>query len=264
VVKIVPDKGRDLLRKVGGDGARVAALVVLILVLVAVALVTVVRTSWDSLPGPELTIETCSFLVALLIVLAQQGAERRARRRRAVENLVRELASNASELTDGELMRTGPELMAAMADHGDGLRYYYSHLATTATRGAILSGALAGRQDHELVERLSRWVHECEACNRRFTMSELRLFSTAGDEVGVKERARIHVSIVTGPAAHQREALDEISRFLIGLREKGGLPNNLDPLLDQLGVAVSRFSLADEISTELQQDPIQRQLGFAG
>ncbi len=262
-MNVLREKGLGVLGKLSNDAVRVPVLIVLILALVTIALVTVVRTSWDALPGPEITVETCSFLAALLIVLAQQGVERRARRQRAIENVVRELVANASELTSGELMRTGQELTVAMADRGDGLRYYYSHLATTATRGAVLSGALAGWQDQDLVERLSGWVHECEACNRRFTMSELRLFSTAGDEAGVRERARIHVSIVTGPAEHQRKALNEIARFLLDLREEKRLPKQLNPLLDRLRAEVTRFSKADEVSVELRQEPTQRQLGFA-
>jgi len=260
---VLRKKGLGVLRKLGSDAVRVPVLIALILVLAAVALVTVVRTSWDALPGPEITVETCSFLVALLIVLAQQGVERRARRRRAIENVVRELIANAAELTSGELMRTGQELTVAMANRGDGLRYYYSHLATTATRGAVLSGALGGWQDQDLVERLSGWVHECEACNRRFTMSELRLFSTADDEAGVRERARIHVSIVTGPAERQRRDLDEIARFLFDLRKEKRLPKQLNPLLDRLRNELSSFPKADEISVELRQGRTQRQLGFS-
>jgi hypothetical protein len=248
------DKGRGAFRKLGGDEAMVQGVRALIFLLVLIALVTVVRTSWDALPNPEITVETCSFFAALLIVLAQHGAERRARRRRAIENVVKELAANAAELTTGELMRTGPELKGAMTDYVDGLRYYYSHLATTATRGAILSGALGGRQDRELVERLGGWVHECEACNRRFTMSELRLFSTAADEAGVSERARIHASIVTGPAAHQRAALKEAAGSLIGQSKSGRLPKQLNPLLEQLVLAVKRFAGADTIAVELEKE----------
>lgn len=251
------------MRKLGNDAVTVPVMIVLILTLVAIALVTVVRTSWDALPGPEITVETCSFLVALLIVIVQQSVERRARRGRAIENVVKELIANASELTSGELMRTGHDLTTAMADRQDGLRYYYSHLATTATRGAVLSGALGGWQDQRLVEQLSDWVHECEACNRRFTMSELRLFSTAGDEAGVRERARIHVSIVTGPAEHQRKALNEIARFLLDLRKERRLPKQLNPLLDRLTIEVTGFSKAHEVSVELRQEQTQRQLGFA-
>lgn len=250
------------LGRLGSEEARFAALVAVIVLLVTVALVTVVRSSWDALPRPEIIVETCSFLAALLIVLAQQGAERRARRNRAIENLLLELSDNASELTSGELMRNSRQLMVATADHEDGLRYYYSHLSTTATQGAVLSGALSGRQDRELAERLSRWVHECEACNRRFTMSELRLFSTAGDEEGVRERARIHVSIVTGPARHQREALKEISAFLVGFCDSGCLPKRLKPLIDQLATAVKHFQKADRIVAEFQQAQIQQQLGL--
>ena len=255
-------KSGSVFHRLRSDGAKVIALTVLILFFATVVLVTVVRTSWDELPKPEIIVETCSFLVALLIVLAQQGAERRARRQRAIETVIRELSANASELTSGELMRTGPQLLEAMADLDDGLRYYYSHLATTATRGSILSGALAGREDRELLRRLSQWVHDCEACNRRFTMSELRLFSTEGDESGVRERARIHVSIVTGPATQQRKALKEIADFVILLQDDSDLPKQMSPLVDELAAAVDRFSAADAVAEELEQEILQRQFGF--
>lgn len=258
-MSVLPGKAQRAFRRLRGEEARIRALRILIVILLVVALGTVIRTSWNGLPGPELTIETCSFLAALLVVLAQHGAERRALRRRAIENIASELAANASELTSGELMRTGSQLQAAMDDHGDGLRYYYSHLATTATRGAILSGALDGRQDRELVERLTQWVHDCEACNRRFMMSELRLFSTGANESGVRERARIHVSIVSGPAARQRAGLKEVADFLIDLGDRDSLPKQLSPLLARLKAAVEGFEGADAISVELR-----RQFGLAG
>jgi hypothetical protein len=236
-----------------GEEARVRALRGVVVILFAVALGTVIKTSWHGKPHLEIIVEACSFLGALAAIAAGQRADKRASRCRALANVMRELLANAHDLASGEFMRTETELHDAMNDHGDGLRYYYSHLATTATRSAILNGALDGRADHKLVEQLNQWVHDSEACNRRFMMSELRLFSTTADETGVRERVRIHVSIVTGPAVRQRAALEKIARFLMQRRYAIALPKDVAPLAQQLAVALERFRLADAIVAELEE-----------
>jgi hypothetical protein len=248
------NKARHGYHIIRGEEVRVRALGGLIGLLFAVALGTAIETSWNGKPHPEIIVETCSFLGALLVVAVQRGAAKRALRRRALKNVLSELIANAAELASGELMRTGAELTTAVEDHGDGLRYYYSHLATTATRSAILSGAFDGRRDDELLTHLSRWVHDCEACNRRFMMSELRLFSATPDVVGVQERVRIHVSIVTGPAVHQRRELRDVAIFLRKLDGEQALPKQLTPLLAKLSDALERFPSADAIGAELQED----------
>ncbi len=235
-----------------GEEVRVRALRGVVVILFAVALGTVIKTSWHGKPHLKIIVEACSFLGALAAIAAGQRADKRASRCRALANVIRELLANANDLASGEFMRTETEVHAAMNDHGDGLRYYYSHLATTATRSAILNGSLDGRADHKLVEQLNQWVHDSEACNRRFMMSELRLFSTAADEAGVRERVRIHVSIVTGPAVRQRAALEKIARFLMQRRDARALPKDVTPLLQQLAGAVDLFREADTIVAELE------------
>jgi hypothetical protein len=222
-----------------------------IVVLFCVAVVTAVVTSWNGKPHFEIIVEACSFLGAVLIVVAQHGAERRALRARALRNVLQELTANARRLAGGEFIRTPAELAVAMTDHTDGIRYYYSHLDTTATRSAILAGALDGRRDEGLLQHLTHWVSECEACNRRFLMSELRLFSSAGDLAGVQERMRIHVSIATGPAVQQRAALARTARFLLACNDERALPKRLSPLFAQLSDALQRFREADRIARRL-------------
>lgn len=241
----------NIYRVVRGEGTLLLALQGLIVLLFGVAVAAAVKTSLNGTLHFEIIVETCSFLGALVLVAAQHRASRRALRARAIKNVVNELVANATELTSGELMRTRAELLQAMDDYEDGVRYYYSQLATTASRSALISGALDGHRDQGLVHHLNQWVHDCEACNRRFMMSELRLFSTTADEVGVRERVRIHVSIVTGPAVSQREALARISEFICSLQQQKSLPKRLTPLVNELTSANATFGAADAIVAEV-------------
>lgn len=224
---------------------------ILIVLLFAVAVGTTVISSLNGKPHPEIIVEMTAFLAALVAIGYEHGATKRALRRRALQNVITELVANAKELVGGTLMHDGAQLRQAMNNHGDGLRYYYTHLATTATRGALLSGALDGRQDRALVEHLNSWVHDADICNRRFMMSELRLFSATRDDAGIRERLRIHVSIVTGPAVQQRRTVEALADYIRDLDRENKIPRQLTPLVVKLTTATSLFAHAESIVLDL-------------
>lgn len=236
-----------------GFDPRVRALWYAIGVLGAVGLGAAIYAWASGTLGPEIIVETCSLMCALLLVLAQRWAVDQALRRRALKNIAEELLLNARDLCGGELMRGCADILDAKNDPKDGLRYFYPHMATTVTGAALMSGALDGYRDQELAKHLSDWTHTAEECNRRFAMAEHLLFSTSADEAGVAERIRVHVSIVTGPAAKQRKLLRTIVDRLSELREDGALPKRLTEQLDELVAAVTRFDCAEAIVRDIER-----------
>ena len=114
---------------------------IVIALLVGMGLVTAVRASFSEF-RPEIVIETCSFVTALLLLIAEQRASRQAARRTAIRHATGELLSNAKALCSGCLMTGRNDLETQVKDLRSGLRFYYPDLATEAVKAALGGGAL--------------------------------------------------------------------------------------------------------------------------
>ena len=162
------------LRKVPWDGATILRSVWALIVLLFVGgLVAAVIGSLRT-PHPEVIIETCSFAVAILLVMAERSHAHYVTRIAAMRNVVDELNTDAAALFDGVWSELPEAVLKQLDDESDGLRFYYDHLATSAVATAILGGALDGRRDAELVRALYKWQRGADVCNARLSRARRR------------------------------------------------------------------------------------------
>ena len=228
------------------------AIWVLIAILVGVGLVTAVRASFTEF-RPEIVVETCSFVTALLLLVAEQRASRQAARRTAIRHATGELLSNAKALCHGCLMTKRGDLEAQIKDLQCGLRFYYPTLASEAVKSALGGGALDGHRDAKLVKQLSEWLIGAELCNARFTMAELLLFFLPATPEAMQERFQLHVSIAAGPAAKQRAALQAAAQSLDKFVAEGSLPRESSEHLDAMTSVFANFPEAETIADDAME-----------
>jgi hypothetical protein len=202
---------------------------------VAVAVVGSLRT-----PHPEIVIETCSFAVALLLVMAERGHARHTARIAALRNVVDELHVDSTALFDGVWRESPDAIIEQLDDESDGLRFYYDHLSTAAVNTAVLGGALDERKDADLVRALHKWQRGADICNARLSMAELHFFFLPRSRTGMLERLDVHLTIATDAVAKQRQELAELHEQMTVASQEGRLPPSTVRKLAEIGVLVAR------------------------
>lgn len=196
-----------------------AAIALLFAVGLGAAVVGSLRT-----PHPEVIIETCSFAVAILLVMAERSHARYGARVAAMRNVLDELVANATALFCGVWDEAPEAVIGQLPDKTGGLRIYYDHLAVSAVQAAILGGALESQTDAELVRTLHKWQHSADVCNARLSMAELHYFFLPRSDQGMLERLDIHLTIATDAVAKQRLELAELHALLVTMVETSRLP----------------------------------------
>lgn len=144
------------------------------------------------------------------------------------------------------------ELVTRSKDLRGGLRLYYPHLATTALKAALVGGAMDSNRDSKCVAALSQWLASVEICNTRFAMAELLLFFLPATTDAMRERLQLHVSIVAGPTAKQRDEFRSLIDQLNEFRAQGLLPKESGEHLDEIAAVMKKFTIADEVAEEVK------------
>ncbi|HEX5741152.1 MAG TPA: hypothetical protein VFY17_06300 [Pilimelia sp.] len=119
----------------------------------------------DAAGRAEAAAGVLAVLAAVLGIPAQRWAAARERRMASVAALRREIEDNRAVLA-GVLAE----------DAGRARRRVYPRLMTAAAELAA-TAALDPRRDAELVTRILRWIDGARAVNRRFDVTELRMFA---------------------------------------------------------------------------------------
>jgi hypothetical protein len=202
----------------------------LIAICVGAGLTAAITASFHAI-RPEIVVETCSFVAALLLVAVERRTSNAERRRLAISRILEELLGNATALCDGAWAESIDEILKQAENEHDGLRRYYEHLSTAATSTAVLTGALGAKDDDALVRRLQAWRVTAERCNARLSMAELLLFFLPPTRDAMQERVRLHMSIAEGVIVEQRAKLRELVAFLVEQRSRGVLPAEADSYL---------------------------------
>ncbi len=198
---------------------------VVIWTLIGAGLTTAVVTSLNEEPRPEIVIETCSLLAALLLVIVERLASRNAARRALLGWVIDELVANRDKL-EGKVWRKDKKtLRKEEEDVNAGLRFYYPHLSTSAISAAVLSTEF-DLHDLELVQKLHAWRDAADECNARLAMAQLLLFFLPATKEGMQERLRLHLSIRDLPVVRAREELENVTKYL--LKSRGSLPIEKD------------------------------------
>lgn len=198
---------------------------VVIWTLIGAGLSTAIITSFQERPKPEIIIETCSLLAALLLVIVERLASRNAARKALLGWVIDELAANGEKLEGQVWQKDTAVLKAEEEDVKEGLRFYYPHLSTSAIAAAVLSTEF-DLHDLELVQHLHKWRDAADECNARLAMAQLLFFFLPSTEAGMKERLMLHLSIRDLPVVRAREELGKVSEYL--LRARGNLPIESD------------------------------------
>lgn len=201
----------------------VSGIWLVIWLLIVTGLSTAIITSVNEDPRPEIIIETCSLLAALLLVIVERLSMRSAARRTLLVSVIEEMTANARKLTGDPWTKEEPLLEAEVEDTRRGLRFYYPHLATSAISAAVLSTNFDAR-DADLVDHLHHWQASAEECNARLTMAQLLLFFLPSDEKGMEERLSLHRSIRDLPVVRAREALASVGDYFMCLDSRLQLP----------------------------------------
>lgn len=191
------------------------------------ALGTIVVASVIVLDHPEVVIESCSLAIVLLLVWLDRVHAANSARSAALHNLAEELEANYEYLYERLWSKPATKILEEVHRPERGLRYFYDHVATSATEGALLNGALGRRKDSTLVQLLHRWQRTAEICNTRFKMAELHLFFLQPNTAGMKERLYLHASIARGPAKEQRDEFEAVLRILAAYAGEKRLPKSL-------------------------------------
>ncbi|HET7454153.1 MAG TPA: hypothetical protein VFJ76_01380 [Solirubrobacterales bacterium] len=186
----------------------------LIWTLILVGLFTAVLTSVREHPKPEIVIETCSLLAALLLVIVDRVSSRASARRGLLDGVIDELTANAHKLALDIWRKDESVLRTEAADTRNGLRFYYPHLSVSALSAAVLSTQFDSH-DFTLIRKLHQWESSAEECNARLVMGQLLLFFLSADEAGMQERLSLHLSICALPIALAKDALRKLSSYLL-------------------------------------------------
>jgi hypothetical protein len=210
-------------------------------ILIAAGLTTAVVTSLDAELRPEIVIETCSLVAALLLVIVERASNRYEARCSLMGWVVEELHATAQSLQSDVLTREDGTLRLEADDTQGGLRFYYPHLSTSAVSAAVLSTQFSLR-DLELVRHLHEWRSSAEECNARLAMAQLLLFFLPANEAGMRERLALHISIRKLPVANARGALAGLVSYLLDRRGGLPLPKGATATLDQIH---AQLSIAD-------------------
>lgn len=208
---------------------RIVAIWAGIWLLVAIGLGTSIASSIRSL-RPEIIVETCSLLAALMLVIAERLAVHHASRRASLLRIAQEIASNARELCTGIWVMDRPSVAEELRDVEGGLRLYYPQLATAAVTAAILGPAFDTSRDFELISALQQWRAVAASCNTRLAMGQLLLFFSPPTREGLGERLRVHSSMAAVTIVEARKALLAIVEYL-SMRE-GGTPASSEALIE--------------------------------
>lgn len=195
---------------------------VVIWILIGTGLSTAIATSLSQHPKPEIIIETCSLLAALLLVIVERLASRNAARKALLGWVIDELAANGAKLREEPpWQKDDATLREEEEDIAEGLRFYYPHLSTSAISAAVLSTEF-DLHDVQLVKNLHAWRDAADECNARLAMAQLLLFFLPSTQEGMSERLRLHLSIRDLPVVKAQESLGEVSDYLLKIR--GDLP----------------------------------------
>jgi hypothetical protein len=147
---------------------------------------------------------TALVLVAAVCgIPADRWAAESQRRARALLSLRRELAQNRRVLTDA---RFRPE--------NQGVGQVYPRLMLGAVDTTFIAGALNGRRDHDLVQRLLDWRNAAEDLNRRLDITELRLCTIDVIDRGELTLLREMLRRPDGYFAQAAQRLDELDAAL--------------------------------------------------
>jgi hypothetical protein len=217
--------------------------------LIAIGLGTALIASFSEI-RPEIVVETCSFVVALLLVVLDRRSAASEQRRVAITRVAEELLDNAEALCGGIWAEPTAAVMAAARNKRDGLRIFYPHLATAAVTAGLLGRAFAGKGDLEVARRLQRWRAQADECNARLSMAELLLFFLPSTREGMEERLRLHVSIAGGPIERQREELADLVDFLVATLAGEGMPSEA---AEHLRAAKARLLGGDAAETTTRE-----------
>lgn len=190
----------------------VTALWVLVWLLILTGLSVAVLTSLRE-PNPEIVVETCSLLAALLLVIVERLSNRAAARRALLDGVVEEMATNAAKLRQGIWRKDESRLQVEAADTKSGLRFFYPRLSTAAISAAVFSTHFDVK-DFDLIRQLQLWQAAADECNERLSMAQLLLFRLPPDGEGMQERLSLHLSIRAVPVVRAKEALLEVIRCL--------------------------------------------------
>ncbi len=206
------------------DRRAIAALWFAIWLLIAVGLSTSVVATIEKL-RPEIVLETCSLLAALFLVIVERLTTRNSARSHALKMVAEELQANARTLCSGVWAMNAEELSKELDDLRSGFRFYYTHLSVTGVSEAILGSTFDAVADVDLVTSLQKWRVVAEECNSRLGMGQRFLFFLPPTVEGIRERLEIHASIAELPIVKARQALREVSEYLLGLGLHGSIPD---------------------------------------
>jgi len=129
----------------------------------------------------EPAVSSLGLLAGLTGVLAERRATARERRHLALTTLADELDRNRSALDD---------IRHALAHERATRPRIYPRLAVSAVDVALTSGALADKDDTQLLASLHTWRDKANGCNRRLDLTEMRIF-TGGKLEEVAELKRV-------------------------------------------------------------------------
>jgi hypothetical protein len=204
-------------------------------------------------PQPEIIIETCSFAAALLLVAFEHQRARRTKRAAALTHIAREMQRNAEALFAEQWLLQVDVIEEQVVDVMRGLRFYYPHLATVATGGALLGDALDHRKDAELICQLQLWQEAAESFNTRVTMAELLLFFLPRTTESMLERLEVHATIATETVSRQRDELQSVVDIIIKLQFDRHLAEHLAEPLERMRVVLSQRLAADAAAEALSE-----------
>jgi dGTP triphosphohydrolase len=223
----------------------------LIVGLIAVGLTSALVASFSDV-RPEITVETCSFMVALLLVFIERRSSAAEERRTAIDRVAEELRDCARALTGEIWTESSAAILAAAKNKRDGLRIYYPHLSVSAVTAGLLGKALGSKSDAAMAKRLQQWRAAAEQCNARFAMAELLLFFLPPSKEAMAERLRLHTSIAAGPVAKRRKELRDLIDFLSSMTQ-GRLSRTASTCLDDARDALGSSAKCEATTLELQE-----------
>jgi hypothetical protein len=202
-------------------------------------------------PRPEVVIETCSFAAALLLVAREHQRTRRTKRVAALTNIAREMQRNAEALYAEQWLLGIDVIQAQFAEPRRGLRFYYPHLATIATGGALLGDALDHRRDSTLIRQLQLWQEAAGKFNTRATMAEFLLFFLPATDECMLERLEVHVTISTETVSTQRDELDGLVTAIAAVRADRKLARSLAGPITTMREVLEQRIAADDAANAL-------------
>lgn len=119
----------------------------------------------------EPAVNALTLVAGLTGIFVDRLSREAERRREALNAVIDELGENERLLADDRFTGSGRR------------RQIYPRLVVSAVDAALVSGALAGHRDTELITQLHRWRDTVHELNRRLDLTEFRTFSeTVSDE----------------------------------------------------------------------------------